>query len=134
MTELLERASTPAPAPAPACAFVFDVRAVRSLTGHTGDDAFAQVFVRRFRQLLPVRVRRISAALHVQDIDEAMDAVLSLKTASSTLGATELTELGGRIEHHLRNLDPAAALVAASELPAAQQRADQALTAFLGGC
>ena len=131
MTELLERA--PAPAPASASA-VFDVRAVRSLTGHAGDDAFAHVFVRRFRQLLPVRVRRISAALHAHDVDEALDAVLSLKTAAGTLGATELTQLAGRVEHHLRNADPVAALVAASELPAAEQRADQALTAFLGGC
>jgi HPt (histidine-containing phosphotransfer) domain-containing protein len=124
MTELLE------PAPAPV---VFDVFAVRSLTGHAGDGAFAQVFVRRFRQLLPVRVRRIAAALHAHDIDEAMDAVLSLKTAAGTLGGAELNQISCRIEHHLRNLDPAAALVAASELPAAQQRAEQALTAFLGG-
>jgi HPt (histidine-containing phosphotransfer) domain-containing protein len=126
MTELLEPALAPAPT-------VFDVRAVRNLTGHAGDGAFAHVFVRRFRQLLPVRVRRIAAALHTHDLDEAMDAVLSLKTAAGTLGATELHQISARIEHHLRNLDPDAALVAASELPAAQQRADQALTAFLGG-
>ena len=42
--------------PAPA---VFNPGAVRSLTGHTEDRAFARVFVSRYRQLLPLRVRRI---------------------------------------------------------------------------
>ena len=42
---------------------VFDARAVRSLTGHADDRAFARVFVGRYRQLLPLRVRRIARAV-----------------------------------------------------------------------
>jgi HPt (histidine-containing phosphotransfer) domain-containing protein len=112
---------------------VFDARAVRNLTGHANDRAFARVLVGRYRQLLPLRVRRIGAAVRTEDLDDAMDAVLSLKAASSTLGAGELYEIAVRIEGHLRRQDFGAAVVAASELPGAEHRAERALTAFLGG-
>jgi HPt (histidine-containing phosphotransfer) domain-containing protein len=112
---------------------VFDCGAVRSLTGHSGDREFARVFVSRYRQLLPLRVRRIIGAVRDGDLDEAMDAVLSLKTASSTAGTGELFELGARIEGHLRQLDLPSAALLSDELHAAAQRAHRALTAFLGG-
>ena len=112
---------------------VFDCGAVRSLTGHAGDREFARVFVSRYRQLLPLRVRRIIGALRDGDLDEAMEAVLSLKTASSTAGTGELFELGSRIERHLRQLDLSTASLAAEELECAARRAHRALTAFLGG-
>ena len=112
---------------------VVDARAVRNLTGHANDRAFARVLVSRYRQLLPLRVRRIGAAVRTRDLGDAMDAVLSLKTASSTLGAGELHEIAVRIEAHLLRDDFGAAVVAASELPAAEYRAERALTAFLGG-
>jgi hypothetical protein len=116
--------------PAPA---VFDCGAVRSLTGHSGDREFARVFVSRYRQLLPLRIRRIIGAVRDGDLDEAMDAVLSLKASSGTAGTAELFELGTRIERHLRQLDMTGALAVADELPCAARRAHQALTAFLGG-
>ena len=113
---------------------VFDARAVRSLTGHADDDAFARVLVGRYRQLLPLRVRRIAAAVHTEDLDDAMDAVLSLKTSSSTARRRRAVRARGP------DRDPPAPqatsvplVVAASELPAAEQRAERALTAFLGG-
>jgi HPt (histidine-containing phosphotransfer) domain-containing protein len=112
---------------------VFDARAVRSLTGHADDRAFARVLVGRFRQLLPLRVRRIAAAVQTSDHEDAMDAVLSLKASSSTIGAVELHAIAVRVEGHLKSRDVRAAIVAASELPAAEQRATRALTAFLGG-
>jgi HPt (histidine-containing phosphotransfer) domain-containing protein len=116
--------------PAPA---IFDARAVRSLTGHSEDRAFARVFVSRYRQLLPLRVRRIACALQAGEVDEAMDAVLSLKSASSTLGAGELVDLGSRIEECLRRDDLVAATTLAGALPGAARRTERALTAFLGG-
>ena len=63
-----------------------------------------------------------------------MDAVLSLK-ASSSHGRRRraLRDRLSRIEGHLRAATVGAAVVAASELPAAEQRAERALTAFLGG-
>lgn len=112
---------------------VFDARAVRSLTGHADDRAFARILVGRFRQLLPLRVRRIARAVQMADLDDAMDAVLSLKASSSTIGAVELHEIAVRVEGHLKGKDVGAAVVAAAELPAAEQRAERALTAFLGG-
>ena len=62
-----------------------------------------------------------------------MDAVLSLKSASSTLGAAELVELGARIEECLRSDDLVGAIAVAGALPGAARRAERALTAFLGG-
>jgi len=110
---------------------VFDARAVASLTGDAADHEVALVFVTRFRRMLPERVRRIVAALGSADATEAMDAVLSLKAASGTLGAGELFELGTRMEARLRQLDLADAAVLAEELPAAAKRAYAALTTYL---
>jgi hypothetical protein len=111
----------------------FDPDAVSSLTGHADDRELALVFVTRYRRMLPERVRRILAALEGDDPDEAMDAVLSLKVSSCTLGAGELFELGGRIEGHLGRRDVTGAVAAAGELGAAAGRADRALAAYLGG-
>jgi hypothetical protein len=110
---------------------IFDPRAVSSLTGDAHDREFAVVFVTRFRRLLPERVHRISASLADPESGDAMEAVLSLKVASCTLGAGELCEIGRRIESHLRRQDVAAAAAAAAELPAAATRAHHALTAYL---
>jgi HPt (histidine-containing phosphotransfer) domain-containing protein len=110
---------------------VFDATAVRDLTGHHRDRELALLFVTRYRRMLPERVRRIATALRAEDPSDAMDAVLSLKVASSTLGAHELHHLGGRIESHLRRFDLAGALAAADELPDAATRLDHALAAYL---
>jgi HPt (histidine-containing phosphotransfer) domain-containing protein len=110
----------------------FDADAVSSLTGHPGDAAFAVVFVTRYRGLLPERVRRIATAVRGDDLDDALDAVLSLKVASSTVGARELGELAGRIEAGLRAGDRGAAIAAVHELPDAALRAADALAEFLG--
>ena len=117
-------------------ATVFDAAAVHSLTGHPDDAAFAVVFVGRYRRLLPGRVRRIALAVRDEDLledrGEALDAVLSLKVASSTVGTAELGALAGRVETHVRAGDRAASIAAADLLPPAAARADEALGAFLG--
>jgi HPt (histidine-containing phosphotransfer) domain-containing protein len=110
---------------------VFNPNAVSSLTGHADDQEFAFVFVARFRRLLPERVRRIEDAMLGDDFREAMDAVLSLRTSSCTLGAEELCAVSTRIEEHLRASDLAGARVAAEQLADAEGRADDALGAFL---
>jgi len=112
---------------------VFDASAVGSLTGHAGDREFALVFVTRFRRMLPERVRRIVAAIGSHDAGDAMDAVLSLKAASGTLGAGELFELGALMEARLRHLDLQGAAQVAEGLPAAAERAYYALTTYLEG-
>lgn len=113
-------------------AATFDADAVRSLTGHPDDAAFAVVFVSRYRGMLPERVRRIASAVRGDDLETALDAVLSLKVASATVGTRELCELGGRIESLLRSGDWGAAIAEAGRLPDAARRADRALGAFLG--
>ena len=84
---------------------VFDPSAVAALTGDVGDDAFAPVFVGKFRALLPERVRRIAITLGSDDVDDALDAVLSLKVSACAVGAGELCRIGRTLEAHLRHLD-----------------------------
>lgn len=110
---------------------VFDAAVVSNMTGHPDDDSFARQFVSKFRRMLPERVRRINLALDEQEFADAMDAVLSLKGASGTVGAGELFVLGGLIEGHLRRRDFASATGVAADLPAAAARADRAFAAFL---
>lgn len=116
---------------------VFDAAAVASLTGHPDDAAFAVVFVTRYRRLLAERVRRIAVAVGADDLldepGDALDAVLSLKVSSSTVGTHELAELARRIETHVRAGDRPAALAVADLLHAAAERAHHALGSFLGG-
>jgi chemotaxis protein histidine kinase CheA len=97
------------------------------------------VFVSSYRALLPQRVRRIAAGLaaaqvdHEDDdaIEDAMDAVLSLKVASAIVGAYELADIATRLERLLRRGDLARAVVVETALAGAAARADRALGAFL---
>ena len=111
---------------------VFDAAVVSSLTGHDEDAEFGRVLVGRFQRMLPERLRRIDAALAEEDLTDAMDAVLSLKSSSGTVGAGELFVIGSLVEAHLRRRDFDAATRAAAELAAAADRADRAITAYLG--
>ena len=110
---------------------VFDPAALVSLTGHANDDDLARVLADHYLRLLPERVRRVVAALHVEEPDEAMDAVLSLKGSSATLGAHELGALGAVIERHLRRGDLPGAQAAAEDLMPASQRLERVLVAYL---
>lgn len=110
---------------------VFDPAALVSLTGHASDDEFALVLAGRYRRLLPGRVRRVLTALHGEDRDEAMDAVLSLKASSHTLGAREIATLGAAIERHLRMSDLSAAHRVAGGLAPAAERLESELAAYL---
>jgi HPt (histidine-containing phosphotransfer) domain-containing protein len=110
---------------------VFDADAVARLAGGVDDAAFAAVFVATYRRLLPGRVGRIATALAEADLDTAIDATLSLKVSSATLGAEELCRLALALEARLRRADLAGANVAAAGLPAAAERADRALGAYL---
>lgn len=110
---------------------VFDPAALVSLTGHADDEEFALVLAGRYLRLLPERVRRVHAALHAEDHDEAMDAVLSLKVSSNTLGAHELATIGAVIERHLRRVDLTGAHAAAGDLAPAAERLAREISAYL---
>jgi len=110
---------------------VFDAAAVSSMTGDPGDAEFGVEFVSRYRRLLPTRLTRIAACLVAGDPDDALDAVLSLKVASATVGARELAELASRLAVLLRRGDLGQAVLAESTLGDAAVRADGALAVFL---
>ena len=111
---------------------VFDPAALADLTGHARDEEFARVLVDHY-----LRLRRVDAALADQDPDAAlaaaMDAVLSLKVASRTLGARELGTLAAEVERHLRLRDLPAAYAAAAALAPAASRLERVLADHLAG-
>lgn len=110
---------------------VLDRTALRRLSRAVDDDGFVRKFAARYRELLPGRVARISTSLRGHDVDLVLDAVLSLKVSSATVGAHELAELAGVIEGEVRIFDLPAARTAAASLPPAALRADAALAAYL---
>ena len=111
----------------------FDEGALRRISDEVDDRHFVWLFARRYRQLLLGRVSRITSALQRHDEDAALDAVLSLKVASATVGAGELAELAAGLEDDVRRSDLTAARLHAGRLWPAAQRADRALAGYLAG-
>ena len=105
----------------------FDAAALRRLSHDLDDLAFVSVFANRYLEMLPTRVRALQAA----DVEAALDAALSLKVSSSTVGTCELADIALAIEGNVRRLDVPAARANAAELPPAAKRADHALVAYL---
>ncbi|ASN19233.1 Hpt domain-containing protein [Arthrobacter sp. YN] len=69
-----------------------------------GDHAIISAFVRNYVALLPWRVSRLHRALENLDMEDAMDAVLSLKTSSHMVGAICMNRLATELEISLRLL------------------------------
>ena len=69
-----------------------------------GDPAIISTFVRNYVELLPWRVDRLHHALEKLDIEDAMDAVLSLKTSSHMVGAICMNRLATELEISIRLL------------------------------
>ncbi|WP_296606481.1 signal peptidase I [Nocardioides sp.] len=111
-----------------------DGAALEQLAEDVEDAAYPATFAARYQELLPRRLDRISTALGSSehaDLDAALEASLSLKVASTTVGARELEELAGVIELSVRRHDVAAARSLADGLPYAGRRADRALATYL---
>ena len=111
----------------------FDDDALRRISFEVDDNAFVWMFASRYRQMLIGRVSRITTALQQHDEDAALDAVLSLKVASATVGTAELVELACSLESKVRTHDLAGARLQAGRLWPAALRADRALAAYLAG-
>lgn len=109
----------------------FDEAVVVRLAREVDDQDFATVFVSQYRRLLIGRVTRIDSALLAEDVDTALDATLSLKVSSATVGTCELADLARSIEGNVRSRDVAGARAVAARLPRAAARADLALAAYL---
>ncbi|MFJ4028291.1 Hpt domain-containing protein [Paenarthrobacter sp. NPDC089989] len=69
-----------------------------------GDHAIVSSFVRNYVAMLPWRVARLHHALDNLDLEDAMDAVLSLKTSSEMVGAICLRRLATELEINLKLL------------------------------
>mgnify|MGYP003575284820 CR=1 FL=1 len=69
-----------------------------------GDHAIISAFVRNYVALLPWRVSRLHRALENLDMEDAMDAVLSLKTSSHMVGAICMNRLATELEISFRLL------------------------------
>ena len=108
-----------------------DTDALSRLAHAVGDISFPPRFAALYRALLPDRVTRIARSLVGHDLDAALDAILSLKVSSMTVGTQELAALACLIEGEVRVFDLPAARTAAGFLTAATDRADAALAAYL---
>ena len=75
-----------------------------------GDPTIISTFVGNYVELLPWRVDRLHHALEKLDIEDAMDAVLSLKTSSHMVGAICMSRLATELEISIRLLPNAAHL------------------------
>lgn len=95
------------------------------------DPDYVPVLASRYASLLPGRIRRIREALTVNDLDQALDASLSLKVSSSTVGTRELETLAHIIELDVRRADLDGARRTATSLEDAAARAEHALTEYL---
>jgi hypothetical protein len=109
----------------------FDDAALLRLVDEVEDASFVSFFATCYRDMLESRVARIVRALMSADVDEALDATLSLKVASTTVGTRELAGLALVIEGDVRRHDVASARLTAARLSSAAARADQALAAYL---
>jgi HPt (histidine-containing phosphotransfer) domain-containing protein len=78
------------------------------------DEGVWKVFVEAFIGQMPQRLQKVRLALTTGDLPGAMDAVLSLKTASQMVGAERLAALALELEKSLREegrtADPAVVL------------------------
>jgi HPt (histidine-containing phosphotransfer) domain-containing protein len=110
---------------------VFDPTALHHLVDDARERSFVLEMLGTFRRMLERRVGRVVAAVLAADIDEGMDAVLSLKVSATMTGARELAELASYIEAHLRTSDFPSAHAHASTLLAASHRAQVAIDAYL---
>ncbi|HEY0951064.1 signal peptidase I [Nocardioides sp.] len=120
------------PEPAPEA---LDDAALGRLAEDLEDADFAATFAARYQELLPQRLNRISTALgseaRTPDLGAALDASLSLKVSSTTVGARELEQLASVIELSVRRRDLEAARALADDLAQAARRADRALATYL---
>ncbi|MFJ4170226.1 Hpt domain-containing protein [Paenarthrobacter sp. NPDC089714] len=69
-----------------------------------GDHSLVSTFVRNYVAMLPWRVARLHHALDNLDLEDAMDAVLSLKTSSEMVGAVCLRRLALELEISMKLL------------------------------
>ena len=109
-----------------------DPRILAALAAELEDRAAAVGIARLYRENLERRVARLDAACTQEDLETAMDVVLSLKVTSATVGATVLRSCAERVESPLSAGDWAAARSAAEAVRAATPPTLGAFDSLLG--
>jgi signal peptidase I len=105
----------------------FDGRPLKRLAREMKSKEAAEKFAAAYARMLPQRVDKISRALSTGDSDLAMDAVLSLKTSSSMVGALRMEQHCVRLEHALVMTDHTAAVHAGELVRQHQPQLEKAL-------
>ncbi|MGM0929972.1 MAG: Hpt domain-containing protein [Actinomycetota bacterium] len=82
-----------------------DAAVVEDLGEGLADHGIARGLVQDFSEAWPERFSCLETALESQDRTDSLDAVLSLKTASLMVGASQLAWLSGQVEAHVRAAD-----------------------------
>ncbi|WP_120521510.1 Hpt domain-containing protein [Arthrobacter celericrescens] len=75
-----------------------DPAVLHGLDSELGDATVTSAFVRKYVAMLPLRLSRLHHALDERNLDDAVDAVLSLKTSSDMVGAVCLRRLAAELE------------------------------------
>jgi HPt (histidine-containing phosphotransfer) domain-containing protein len=102
--------------PEAAAAPALKLQWMRELTAELDDPLPALTFLAGYLAMLPARTERISLELQAHDAGAAMNALASLKTASSMAGALRTEAFCGAIEPHINNHRFDNALDAAADL------------------
>ena len=110
----------------------WDPAAAERLALDLGDPQAARHVMACYSRILPTRLDRIRDGLEAGDLDAALEATLSLKTASTTVGTYRLAALSVSVEKALRAADIAEASVWLRELYDAAVVAQEALIGYLG--
>jgi signal peptidase len=105
----------------------FDRRPLKRMAREMKSKEAAEKFAAAYARLLPQRVDKISHALSTGDSDLALDAVLSLKTSSSMVGALRMEQHCVRLEHALVTTDHTAAIQAGELVRQHQPQLEKAL-------
>ncbi|WP_285244070.1 Hpt domain-containing protein [Pseudarthrobacter sp. fls2-241-R2A-127] len=83
------------------------------------DTGLVTAFIADYALYLPRRIQRLRAALVTGNFDDAVDAVLSLKSSSLMVGATQLAGLAVDLESRIHvnaRPDPAVTLLRAADI------------------
>ncbi|MBB6404782.1 signal peptidase I [Arthrobacter sp. AZCC_0090] len=104
-----------------------DRRPLKRLAREMNSKEAAKKFAATYTRLLPQRVDRISHALSAGNSDLAMDAVLSLKTSSSMVGALRMEQHCVHLERALVMTDQTAAVEASEKVRQHQPQLEKVL-------
>ncbi|MFK4299658.1 signal peptidase I [Arthrobacter sp. GAS37] len=107
----------------------FDRSPLKRLARELRSKEAAGNFAATYTRMLPQRVDRISDALSTGNSELAMNAVLSLKTSSSMVGALRMEQHCGRLERALVMTDHTAAVEAGEEIRRHLPQLEKALVA-----